>query len=115
MSEIKLSVDDVDMVKRTPLEWAQVYNFKIFGSLPDDLWSEYEWAYNLSNINYMTLPDRDSRGKLMDSSELSGSMEVRAMMLKSDLFKYADLGEKYILKARYIETDVIRQKLNLKI
>lgn len=115
MDEIKLSIEDVDLVKRTPLEWAKIYNFKIFGNIKNDLWSEYEWAYNLSNIDYMTLPDRNSQGKLLETSEKSENMEIRAMMLKADLFKYADMGEKHVLKSRYVETDAVRYKLNLKV
>jgi hypothetical protein len=117
MSEINLNdkwepIQNVDPMKRKPDEWARIYNFKIFNP-PQDLWSEYEWAYNLPKLNYMPLPDRDKNGQLLDSSEKATNMEIRGLELRRDIFMGADAGEKYVLEKQYMETEWCRRRINL--
>lgn len=96
---------NIDMSKRTPEEWAKIYNLKIY-NVPRKLWSEFEWAYNLSNLDYQyILKD--------DSSELSEQMELRAFEIKNMIFQFADSAEKSILKNKFIETEWIKKKLLL--
>lgn len=104
-------VENIDFKKRKPNEWAAIYKVKIFGYIPDELWSEYEWAYNLTNLKYMLLPDRDEDGDLLDTFEKSEEMEMRAIELKRDIFTTADMGEKLVLNDKFIETDWINKKL----
>lgn len=109
------SISDIDPMKRKPSEWAQIYNVRLFGDVPNELWSEYEWSYNFDKLKYMLLPDRDRSGKIIDSNEKSEKMEMRALEIKRDLFKNADMGEKMVLQEKYIEINWVKRKLNLSI
>jgi hypothetical protein len=102
-------VEDVDMKKRTPEEWAEIYHIKLLGDITHQLWSEYEWAYHFPTLNYQPLPD--DQGEFMKFSE----MELRAHELRRDLIKTADNGERYVLQEeeRYIETDWVKRRLKL--
>lgn len=100
-----MPIEKVDSMKRKPNEWAKIYHMQLFGDIPNRLWSEYEWAYNLSDLQRCLLPDKN------DDFEQAGLMELRADELRRDLFMGADIGEKEVLKEKYIETEWIRMKL----
>lgn len=105
-NDIELSIDDIDLSKRKPIEWANIYNIDVISEMPLTLWSEYEWAYNICNMDYRLKQNKN------DEYELSEQMEMRAMLIKADIFKTADIGEKYMLKNKYIETEMIKSVLN---
>ncbi len=106
-------IDDYDPAKRKPREWAKIYNLELIGDIPNSLWSEYEWAYNLiTRLKYYPLPDTSKDGTQLDSYENATLQELRAMELNRDLYMGADLGEKKVLEEKYIETQWVRQKLN---
>ena len=68
-------------------------------------WNEYEWAYNFTKLSYKPiLKDEDG---FPDWDKIS-EKEMRAQYLKRDLFLGADMGEKEILKQKYIETQWVR-------
>lgn len=108
-------IKDVDPAKRRPTEWAKIYLVELVGDIPNSLWNEYEWAYNFSKLDYRLLPDRNKDGSLLGTYEKAEDMEMRAMELKRDLFMGADIGEKYVLQEKYIETEWVRRKLSLSI
>lgn len=105
-------VNDIDLAKRRPIEWAKIYKMELKSKV-DGLWSEYEWAYRLNDLDYTLLPDRGPNNKLLDSNFESEEMEIRALSIKADLFKNADAGEKLLLKEKYINTEMVKQKLLL--
>jgi hypothetical protein len=100
-------INNIDPMKRKPWEWAKIYNVKLISPSPEDLWSEYEWAYNLPNLKYVPIPDK--YGEFDKANE----MELRAIELRRDLFIGADLGERHVLEKekRYIETEWVRKNL----
>ena len=100
-------IDNVDPMKRKPLEWAKIYNIKLLNYTSEPLWSEYEWAYNLINLRYVPIPDK------YGEFDKSNDMELRALELNRDLFMGADLGERHVLEKEkhFIETEWIRKKL----
>lgn len=97
-------IQDPDITKRTPLEWAKIYNIKLLNEVPG-WWIEYEWAYNFDNLDY--IPSKTNEDGLPDWDSIT-EKEMRAQFLKRDLFLGADYGEKEILKTKYIETNWIR-------
>ncbi|MFW6007878.1 MAG: hypothetical protein ACOCP8_01325 [archaeon] len=106
-------VEKVDQSRRKPKEWANIYHIELLGNIPNSLWSEYEWAYHLfTDLQYYPLPDRNKKGVQLDSYEKSAQKELRAMELKRDIFMGADMGEKKVLKEKYIETQWVRNRLN---
>lgn len=107
-------VSTVDPMKRKPKEWANIYNIQLLEPL-DGLWNEYEWAYNLSEIKYYPLPDKNAKGETLDTFDKASEMEFRALELKRDVYMSAGIGEKHLLetKKKYVETDWVRHKLNL--
>lgn len=108
-------VDDVDYSKRKPKEWAGIYHIELLGRVPNELWSEYEWAYHLLNdLQYYPLPDRNKKGVQLDNYEQSSLKEFRAMELNRDLYMGADMGEKKVLKDKYIETQWVKNKINFR-
>lgn len=107
-NDIELSIDDIDLSKRKPNEWAQIYNINILSDVDQKLMSEYEWAYILPNIDYTYIKD-NNKDNLYEKAE---QMEMRAMLIKTDIFKTADIGEKYILKNKYVETEMIKRFIN---
>lgn len=100
----------IDQAKRTPKEWAEIYHIELFDDLNGNLWNEFEWAYNMINLNYRMLPNKN---KMYDeiSYEQAECMEMRAMYIKQDIINNADFGEKQILKEKYTETSWIRSQL----
>lgn len=98
-------INNADLMRRKPLEWARIYNIKLLEPPPDVLWNEYEWAYNMLAFNYEFIPDKEG------DFDKAGLMELRAMELKRDLFIGADMGERYVLEKQYIETEWLRRKL----
>lgn len=90
----------IDLSRRTPMEWAEIYKLKLYSPVPMQLWTEFEWAYNLTEFDYQYIED-----------EYSEEMELRGLTIKSLIFQYADATEKSILKDKYIETDWIRRQL----
>jgi hypothetical protein len=96
----------VDQIKRYPKEWAKIYKIQLVNDEINEMWSEFEWAYNLFNLDYMLIPTNDD----YEESEL---MEMRAMDIKRDIFQNADYGEKLMLKERYIDTSWVRQQMLL--
>ena len=107
-NDIELSIDDIDLSKRKPNEWANIYNIELIEDIPQSLWSEFEWAYHICNMDYKFKKDSGSK----DEYEKAEQMEMRAMLIKTDIFKTADIGEKYMLKNKYIETEMIKSILN---
>jgi hypothetical protein len=106
-------ISDIDKAKRLPTEWANIYHVKLISEVPYELWTEIEWSFYMSNMEYYPLPDRDNKGKLLDSYDKSSMMEMKAMKLKRDLFKSADMGEKYILdiEKKFIETEWAKRRM----
>ena len=107
------TIKNVDPHKRKPIEWAKIYNLKLMSSFSENLWSEYEWAYYFSKLKYMPMHDIGRNGQELDTFDKSTEMEMRAFELNRDLFVNADLGEKMILKEKYIETGWVRKMLML--
>lgn len=110
------TVEIIDMSRRKPEEWAIIYNLKLIGEYPkDELWSEYEWAFNLLKMDYRFIPDTNNGNQEFDSYDKSSEMEMRAMELYRDLVSNADMGEKYVLitEKRFILTGWVRSKLML--
>lgn len=99
-------VENVDLSRRKPHDWANIYKVKLLETPPDTdrSWSEFEWAYYFIDADYTSL-DGDF--------ERLAEIEMRAMELKRDLFMGASVGEKDILKSRYIETEWVRKRLNI--
>lgn len=99
-------ITNADFARRKPIEWARLYNIKVYNQIPDVMWNEYEWAYHLiNNFQYDLLPDDNND---FDKASL---MELRAMELKRDLFMGADIGEKHVLETQYIETEWLRRRI----
>lgn len=105
---------NVDPMKRKPKEWAKIYNIQLVDE-HHGIWSEYEWAFHLADIEYYPLIDTDSNGNMLDTFDRSSAMEMRALELRRDLFMGADIGERHVLteKKKYIETEWVNRKLNL--
>lgn len=97
-------IQNPDITRRTPQEWGNIYGVKIPENIAG-MWNEYEWAYNFQSINYTPIK-KDSDG-MFDWDSITDK-EMRAQYLKRDLFLGADLGEKEVLKERYMETQWIR-------
>lgn len=97
-------VEDVDLHKRKPEEWAKIYGLKLLNNPSNNLWSEYEWAYNFTELSYY--PAHQDFDKISE-------MEMRAFELRRDLFVGADIGEKEVLKTKYIETQWCLNKLRM--
>lgn len=105
-------VEDIDFSRRTAHEWAKIYLVELLEESTDDrLWSEYEWAYNFLNMKYR--PRIDDVEKLEEYLEKFAEKEMRAIELRRDIFMGASLGEKEILKERYIETEWVRKRLSV--
>ena len=99
------SIENIDVNRHKPNEWAKLYHMKLIKNTIDDLWNEYEWAYYLfKDLKYQPLPDKNG------DYEKANSMEMRALEIRRDLFMNADEGEKYVLQTRYIETEWVRRK-----
>jgi hypothetical protein len=99
---------NIDMAKRTPNEWANIYSLKLFNFNKHILWTEYEWAYSIFNIDYMYIAKKENDEL---STEYAEMMELRAMEIKNLIFKTADTAEREILKKKYIETEYIKRKI----
>lgn len=97
-------INNPDITKRTPDEWAKIYGIKLLESIAG-WWNEYEWAYNFTRLSYTPLL-KDEDG--FPNWEIISEKEMRAQYLKRDLFLGADMGEKEVLKQRYIETQWVR-------
>ena len=99
-------IQNPDITKRSPIEWANIYGLELLNPI-NGYWNEYEWAYNFPNLDYV--PKKSSDG-LYDWDSISDK-ENRAQFLRRDLFLGADLGEKEILKEKYIETNWVRTNI----
>lgn len=99
---------NIDMSKRTPEEWANIYHIRLYSAFPRVLWTEFEWCYNMINMDYQYISEK-VEGEL--SSEKAEEMELRAMEIKNLIFQLAEPAEKNILKDRYIETEWIKKRL----
>lgn len=97
-------IENPDILKRKPEEWAKIYNVKVLNPLPNELWSEYEWAYHFQNFSYFPANQ---------DFERTAEMELRAIQLRRDLFLGADMGEREVLKEKYIETQWVKSKLRM--
>jgi hypothetical protein len=97
-------IQDPDITRRSPQEWANIYNIELLSNV-SGAWNEYEWAWNFPNLSYQPLK-KDKDG-LYDYDSITDK-ETRADFLRRDLFLGADLGEKEVLKERYIETIWVR-------
>lgn len=95
-------VPNPDVLKRRPNEWAKIYKIKLLDNNTSTLWSEYEWAYNFPDLSYY--PDTDDFDRMSE-------MEMRAYELRRDIFLGADIGEKEVLKEKYMETHWVRTKM----
>jgi len=98
-------IENIDVNRRKPEEWAKIYHMKLIKNTISDLWNEYEWAYYLSkDLKYQLLPDKNG------DYEKANNMEMRALEIKRDLFMSADEGEKYVLQSQYMETEWCRRR-----
>lgn len=97
-------ITDPDITRRTPDEWSKIYGIKLLTQI-SGFWNEYEWAYNLMSLNYIPA-EKDEDG--IPNWDKITEKEMRAQYLKRDLFLGADLGEKEVLKKKYIETQWVR-------
>lgn len=97
-------VTDPDITRRTPDEWAKIYGIKLLTQVPG-WWNEYEWAYNFTSLSYIPLL-KDEDG--FPNWDQIAEKEMRAQYLKRDLFLGADMGEKELLKTKYVETQWLR-------
>lgn len=99
-------VENIDYSRRKPLDWAAIYKVKLLNEPLDNerLWSEFEWAYYFCRTDYSSL-DGDF--------ETLAEFEMRAIELNRDLYMGASIGEKEILKERYVETEWCRKRLNI--
>ena len=103
-SETWQPIQNPDITRRTCDEWANIYGIKLITPV-NGFWNEYEWAYNFDKLNYMpNIKDEDG----FPNWDAICDKELRAQFLKRDLFLGADLGEKQVLKEKYIETQWIR-------
>lgn len=100
-------IQDPDITKRTPQEWAKIYNIELLTDI-NGLWNEYEWAWNFPNLSY--IPSKKTKDGYYDFDSIT-EKENRASFLRRDLFLGADDGEKIILKDKYIETTWLRKHL----
>ncbi|MNJ90466.1 hypothetical protein D3C87_80630 [compost metagenome] len=105
-------IENIDLSRRKAHDWARIYLIELMEEPTDDrLWSEYEWSYYVFNAKY--------RAKITDfknyENELEkfGELEMRAFNIRRDLFLGASIGEKEILKDKYIETEWCRKKLGV--
>jgi|SRR3712207_6128874 len=97
-------IQNIDITRRTPEEWAKIYNVKLVNNV-GGWWDEYEWAYNFDGLAY--LPNKFNDDKTPDWESIS-EKELRAAFIKRDLYLGADMGEKEVLKTQYIETNWVR-------
>lgn len=105
MSNVKWNpVENPDVLKRKPKEWAEIYKIKLQGDVLSVLWSEYEWSYHLPTLSYFPA--------VSDFDKVS-EMLMRADELRRDLFLGADLGENQVLKEGYMETNWVKSKLKM--
>ena len=102
-----LEVVNIDQGRRTLTEWAKIYYIKFTEDIDNVLCGEYEWAYNYYNFKF--IPVLDSNNEF----ESNAKMEMRAMEIKRDLFVNADMGEKMVLKEKYMDTEFVKSKLHL--
>lgn len=103
-------VENIDISRRKAQDWARIYMIELIEEVPDDrLWSEYEWAYWIFNAKYRA---KITNFKKYDEElEKFSDLEMRAFNIRRDLFLGASIGEKEILKEKYIETKWCRKKL----
>ena len=101
-------ITNPDFTKRTPNEWAKIYGIKLTENIVG-LWDEYEWAWNFPALSY--LPEKKLSNGFYDFDSIT-EKETRASFLRRDLFVNADIGEKNILKERYIQTAWVRMNIN---
>lgn len=98
-------ITNPDITRRTPDEWARIYNIKLLVPIAG-WWNEYEWAYNFSSLSY--IPNVKNEEGYVDWDSIT-EKEMRAQYLKRDLFLGADIGEREVLKNKYIETQWVRR------
>jgi hypothetical protein len=99
-------VESLDYTRRVISDWEKIYGIVIKKDNFDDsrLFSEYEWAYCMCNMDYS--PNNKNFEKL-------AVMELRAMELNRDIFMGATLQEREVLVNRYMETTWVRKRLNV--
>ena len=102
-------IQNPDITLRTPEEWAKIYNIKLLSNVGNCMWNEYDWAWNFPNLIYE--PAKKTKDGFYDFESVT-EKEERADFLRRDLFLGADLGEKEILKERYIQTNWLRTHIN---
>lgn len=99
-------VQDVDITKRWPVEWAKIYGVELKEPYDMKLMNEYEFAYNFVN-NYDYIPIKKMTDGLPDFDAIADK-ELRASLINRDIFKGADVGERALLKYNYVETQWYR-------
>ncbi len=105
-SETWQPVQDVDITKRWPNEWAKIYGVQLIEPYDMQLINEYEFAYNFVN-KYNYIPIKKTNEGLPDFDAITDK-ELRASFINRDIFKGADIGEKALLKYGYVETQWYR-------
>lgn len=100
-------VQNPDLTKRTPDEWAKIYGVKLTSQIAG-WWNEYEWAYNFSTLKYTPFKKDDDGFPDWDGI---ADKEMRAQFIKRDIFLGADMGEKEVLNEKYMETNWIRNHI----
>jgi len=106
-----ITVDDIDLSKRKPPEWASIYCIKLNEcDNITELMNEYEFAWNLMHkYKYSLLPDKQGE------YDYASMKELRAEMLAMDIYINATSSEKYVLdkEKKYLDTEFIRTQLHL--
>jgi len=102
------SINDVDISKKTTNDWAQIYGVKLLKSYGGFM-DEYEWSYNFDNYDF--IPFKKDKYNDIDYEYIE-QKQLRAQLIKRDIFMGATFTEKKILKNRYTETDWIKKHIS---
>ena len=104
-----LMVDNPDIEKRKPKEWAAKYFIKLVGRqhVPNKLMNEYEFAWHYVNNALSFIPISDG----INEYDTTSNFNLRANGLVADMYINATLGERNELRKKYIDTSFIRRQL----
>ena len=105
IEDIWQPIEDVDMTKRFPEEWARINGISIINCTKNELMNEYEFAYWLPSWNYV--PVKKTADGIMDFDSIA-EREMRLTYIRRDIFMGADYGERLMLNDNYVETVWIR-------
>ena len=108
IEDIWKQIEDVDMTKRFPEEWARINGISIINCTKNELMNEYEFAYWLPSWNYV--PVKKTADGIMDFDSIA-EREMRLTYIRRDIFMGADYGERLMLNDNYVETVWIRNNV----